>query len=189
MKAQANSTPSPYQGYGSEIKVVTVCRLHDKAKGLFRMLNVHKRLNADGIRFLWFVVGDGADRQELEARTRKAGMNDRFIVIGGKENPFPYYKHADVSATLSYYEGLCGAVNEAKALGKPVIASRFSGIEEQITHEMNGLIVENNEQAIFDGMKRIICDTSLRTRLSNDIYPPEILDDSIKIKQIEILTS
>ena len=94
------------------------------------MLDVYKRLTDEGIEFYWFIVGDGPDRDELEKRVREFGLEKRFILMGRKENPFPYYKYADISTTLSYYEGLCGAVNEAKVIGKPVIATQFSGIED-----------------------------------------------------------
>jgi len=187
MRDRADVAKNPYEGYVDGLKVVTVCRLHDRAKGLFRMVDVHKRLNDEGIQFYWFVVGDGADRERLLSKVREAGLEQCFILLGRQENPFPYYKHADVSATLSYYEGLCGTVNEAKVMGKPVVATRFSGIEEQITDNENGLIVENDEQAIYVGMKRILLDNVLREKLSNDILPRDILDDEHKFEQLEHL--
>ena len=182
MRRSATDSNNPYAIYGEAPKVVTVCRLLDKAKGLFRMLDVHKRLTDSGIEFYWFVVGDGPDREILAESVRGRGMEKRFILVGRKENPFPYYKYSDISATLSYYEGLCGAVNEAKVMGKPVIATHFSGVEEQITDGENGLIVGNDEQSIYEGLKRILTDSSLRAKLTNDILPRSIMDDEYKLE-------
>jgi glycosyltransferase involved in cell wall biosynthesis len=112
-------------------------------------------------------------------------MEDSFLLLGQQENPFPYYLHADISATLSYYEGLCGAVNEAKVMGRPVIATRFSGIGEQLVDGVNGSIVDNNEDAIYTGMRRLLTDADLRARLANDILPETIRDDEYKLAVLE----
>jgi hypothetical protein len=62
-----------------------------------------------------------------------------------------------------------------------VIATRFSGIEEQIEHGVNGLIVEQDEGAICAGLASLICDPGLRERLARGGYPRELLDDDAKI--------
>lgn len=185
MRSRANGEKNPYVGFDDLLKVVTVCRMSDQSKGIFRMLEVHCRLHAAGVNFRWFLVGDGPDAAKLKQTVAERKMADRFILLGEKENPFPYYRHADVSATLSHYEGLCGTVNEAKVMGRPVIATRFSGISEQITDGVNGMIVENNDDAIFDGMKRILTDTELRERLTNDTLPEALIDDDRKIRLLE----
>ena len=187
MVARSSIGGDPYDRYGEVLKVVTVCRLSDQSKGLFRMLDVHRKLRSAGIDFRWFVIGDGLDRKKLEQATREYGMEEHFILMGRKDNPFPYYRYADVSATLSYYEGLCGSVNEAKVLGLPVIATRFSGVEEQLINGVNGLIVENHEHAILEGMKRLLSDGDLRSQLSNDVLPEPIRDDAQKIRLFERL--
>lgn len=188
MLARADKEGNPYAEYKNTLKVVTVCRLSDQSKGLIRMLQVHRELRDRGINFHWFVVGDGSDRDQIAQAVSKMGMTDRFILVGRKENPFPYYRYADISATLSYYEGLCGTVNEAKVLGKPVIATRFSGIDEQITDGMNGLIVENDKDAILVGLQRLLTDKKLREKLTNDIYPTAITDDESKLRLFNQIT-
>ncbi|MDA7880419.1 glycosyltransferase [Mariniblastus sp.] len=181
MRATAEKAHDPYPKGLNGLKVVTVCRLQDKSKGIFRMVDVHQELNAAGIHFHWFVVGDGKDQDQLKRRIDATELTDRFILVGRKENPFPYYRFADLSATLSNYEGLCGTVNEAKACGKPVIATRFSGIDEQITHGKNGWIVENNHNAIVSGLRRMLTDRKLRESITNDDLPTGLTDDDGKL--------
>ncbi len=189
MKKLAEDGKAPeMENNPSFLKVVTVCRLSDKAKGLLRMVSVHSRLNQEGIDFQWFIVGDGPDKEKMQIAINKAGLTDKMILLGSRENPFPYYKNADISATLSYYEGLCGAVNEAKVIGKPVIATEFSGIYEQIEDGETGIIVANNEESIFNGMRQLLCNSELREKLSCAKLPKEIMDDGHKIdKLIEII--
>jgi glycosyltransferase involved in cell wall biosynthesis len=117
----------------------------------------------------------------LQAEVDKEENSSGFIFTGSKNNPFPYYKYADISATLSYYEGLCGTVNEAKVMGKCVIATTFSGINEQIINGENGIIVENNENAILEGFRLLLDNEELRKRLSNDYLPEAIKNDCVKI--------
>lgn len=166
--------------YTDALRVITVCRISDKAKGVFRMLDVYKRLRACGVFFYWLVVGDGPDFEELSRRVKEYQLDDGFILLGRRENPFPLYRYCDVSATLSYYEGLCGTVNEAKIMGLPVIATEFSGIHEQITNGKNGWILENNEDAIFEGMKKILSTPSMITGVKNDDLPDSIANDDNK---------
>lgn len=184
MLVNAELQSDPISEYAEVLKVITVCRLSDKAKGLLRMVNVHKLLMDEGIDFMWFVVGDGPDRELMQKTIDKAGLHSKMILLGSKENPFPYFKSADISATLSYYEGLCGAVNEAKVMGKPVLATQFSGINEQIISEESGLIVPNDEEAIYVGLKRLLTDSVLRKKLTNNALPKMIMDDDYKIDRL-----
>lgn len=184
MLASAEYQKNIFSHYGNDLKVITVCRLSDKAKGLLRMVSVHRRLLDEGIDFMWFVVGDGPDREMMQTAIDKAGLSSKMILLGSKENPFPYFKTADISATLSYYEGLCGAVNEAKVIGKPVLATQFSGINEQIVNEESGLIVANDENAIYDGLKRLLTDHVLRKKLTNNTLPKMIIDDDYKVDRL-----
>ena len=110
-------------------------------------------------------------------------MEDTMILCGATEDPLPYYEHADLVAILSYYEGLCGVVNEAKILCKPVIATKFSGIDEQITNDVNGIIVENNEQAILESMRQILKQPESLKKYQFNGMPEKLLDNQAKVDE------
>lgn len=183
MRAKLDGAMNPYQDT-EQLKVVSVCRMVDKAKGLFRMLRAYDRLYQRGIVFDWYFVGDGADLPKMKDMTKDKPYREHLHFEGEKKNPFPYYKYADLVAVLSYYEGLCGIVNEAKVSGAAVIATEFSGIHEQLTHGENGWIVENDEDAIVVGLERVLTDHALREHMKNTMYPDAILNDDDKIRQI-----
>ena len=171
-----------------KLRILTVCRLADKAKGLFRMARVCKALYEEfGDTFRWFVVGNGPDRQELEARIRDAGLENVMVLCGETKNPFAYYKEADLVAVLSYYEGLCGVVNESKMMQRPVIATKFSGIDEQIRDGYNGYIVENNEGVILEKMREILRNPNKLLPMQINGMPEELLNNDKKIIQYETL--
>lgn len=187
MRNKAAGQPNPFAEDGEGIRVLSVCRLQEAPKGLLRMVEVHRRLLDAGLPHVWHVLGDGPDRSLLERAIDAQGVTASFKLHGAVANPFPYYKHADICAVLSRYEGLCGVVNEARVLERPVIATRFSGIEEQIESGVNGLIVEQGVAAICEGLALLICDAGLRERLGQGGYPAELLDDVAKLECIESL--
>lgn len=173
---------------GDKLKILTVCRLADKAKGLFRMVSVCKTLREEfGDVFRWYIVGNGPDRQELERQIEEAGLVQCMILCGETNNPFVYYKGADLVAVLSYYEGLCGVVNEAKMMQKPVIATEFSGINEQLRDGKNGYIVANDEASILQKMREILSNPERLKPLNVNGMPEELLSNDKKIIQYEVL--
>lgn len=186
MRRQAEGAGDPFAGHAG-LKVLTVCRLQEKQKGLMRMAEVCRRLLDEGLDFHWLVAGDGPDRAMLEAKIRDLGLSGRMVLLGQQPNPFPLYAHADVVAVLSFYEGLCGTVNEAKVMGRAIVATTFSGVTEQIEDGVGGLIVDNDEDAIVEGMRRVLTDASLRERLAAGPLNPAILDDGAKLDALEAL--
>jgi glycosyltransferase involved in cell wall biosynthesis len=181
MRTKATTGGDPFPEAGGVLRIVSVCRLLESQKALLRMVEVHRRLLEAGFAHAWHVLGDGPDRGLLEHAIGDHGVAGTFILHGDVANPFPYYKHADICAVLSRYEGLCGVVNEARVLERPVIATRFSGIEEQIEHGVNGLIVEQDVESICDGMASLIRDVEIRKRLAVGGYPVALLDDGLKL--------
>ena len=189
MRAQADGQPNPFEEYRGVPCILTVCRLQEVSKGLLRMVEVHRRLLDAGLPHAWHVLGDGPDRALLEQAIHAGGLSETFKLHGAVANPFPYYMYADICAVLSRYEGLCGVVNEARVLERPVIATRFAGIEEQIENGVNGMIVEQDVEAICDGLTFLIRDAGLRARLAQGGYPRALLDDEAKVNALLELMS
>lgn len=178
--------PDEYNGLDGVAKIVTVARLHEATKGLVRMVEVAGALIKKGYQFKWFVVGDGPDRHMFEATIKEHHLEDTFVLCGFKAKPFNYYQYADLVAVLSYVEGFCGAVTEAKMLQRPIIVTNFA-VKEQIQDGVNGLIVENNHEAIIAGMEKLLSDEAFRESLAVNGLSQEILDNDYKIKQFEEL--
>lgn len=169
----------------SRLRIVTVCRLEEKSKGLLRMANIAKVLQEEfPDQFCWYIVGDGPDKALLQQKIEEYGLEQAMILCGATKDPFPYYAHADLVAVLSYYEGLCGVINEAKLMERPVIATRFSGIDEQITSGVNGMIVENEESAILSAMRRILQQPESIQKYQINGMPDKLLNNKAKITEL-----
>ena len=68
-------------------------------------------------------------------------MENYVIILGKKENPYPYIKMCDVYVQPSRYEGKCVAVREAQILGKPVVITSYATAESQLEDGVDGIIV------------------------------------------------
>tara|TARA_R110001599_G_scaffold266200_1_gene466938 strand:+ start:16775 stop:17905 length:1131 start_codon:yes stop_codon:yes gene_type:complete len=188
MRVRAQAGPDPFPTRRSDaLRIISVCRLQERAKALVRMVRVARRLADAGLDFDWFVLGDGPDRARMEAEIAAQDLGGHMHLLGRVENPFPAYAHADLVAMLSNYEGLCGVVNEAKIMGKPIVATRVSGVDEQLVHGETGLIAEQDADSIFDAMHKVMTDDGLRETLSNDRLPAALLDDANKLDVLSAL--
>jgi len=147
------------------LNVVTVSRL-DFKKGLQTALKAHKRLDREGINFRWYLVGEGPERAVLMPRIQQYGLQNKFILLGGKKNPYPYIKKADLFVLPSRSEGYSTVLVEAKILKRPIITTDIGGAQEEIVSGKNGLIVPTTEDALFLGMKKMLLDSSLREQFA-----------------------
>jgi glycosyltransferase involved in cell wall biosynthesis len=148
------------------LRVVTVARLSFE-KGVDIAIQVHSQLEKEGISFKWYVIGDGKERSALEALILANGLQGKFILLGHKDNPYPYIENADVFALFSREEGFGLVVTEAKILQRPIIITDFATAKEQIDSERNGLIVTQDVEVICQGMRKLILEKSLRARFSH----------------------
>lgn len=156
--------------------VITVGRLSPE-KAIERTIRIHSRLDKEGIFFRWYVIGGGDLRGSLERQINACGLQNKFNLLGQKTNPYPYFLKSDIFVLASLFEGCSVAINEAKVFARPMLVTDVGGAREQITSEVNGLIVDNKEEAIYQGLKRLLQDKALRTKfsdsLSNFVYDLE----------------
>ncbi len=137
-----------------KISFVQVSRLVDQ-KAVGRLIDVHKKLIDDGLEHNIYVVGDGPLHEELQNKIDELGISDSFILLGSRENPYPYIKAADYFLLASYYEGYPMVLLEARALNKYIIISDSAARETLIEYD-NNLILKNNEDGIYKGLKNVI---------------------------------
>ncbi|WP_396128566.1 glycosyltransferase [Exiguobacterium mexicanum] len=137
------------------ISFITVCRLSIYHKGLDSAIQAFKRIKEEGHSFKWVIIGDGPDRKEVEELIEQANLKTNIILTGNKINPYPYFKQCQVFLMPSRYEGKPMAVTEAQILGLPVIATEYASAKEQIINDFNGILVSNDEEGIYKGIKVI----------------------------------
>ncbi|WP_322971865.1 glycosyltransferase [Faecalibacter sp. LW9] len=125
-------------------------------KGFDRLLRAHRRLLDEGFKHQVWIVGDGYDFPNIKKLVDELQINDTAHLIGFKENPYPYFIQADYYILSSRYEGYPTVLFEAMTLAKPIIATDVSGVREMLNDGELGCIIENSEEAIFNGLKYFI---------------------------------
>lgn len=138
----------------NKLSFVQVSRLVDQ-KAVGRLIDVHKHLIDDGLEHNIYIVGDGPLHEELQNKIDELGIKDSFILLGSRENPYPYIKAADYFLLASYYEGYPMVLLEGRALNKYIIITD-SAARETIMDYDSKLILKNNEDGIYKGIKSVI---------------------------------
>ena len=93
------------------------------------------------------LVGDGPRRPWLEQRTRELGLQDRVCFAGFRRDIYPLLRAMDIFVLPSRWEGLPGAVIEAMATGRPVVASDLPPLREIVSSPEIGILVRPGEKS------------------------------------------
>ena len=125
-------------------------------KGFDRLLKVHKRLLDEGFHHKILILGDGYDFENIKNLQKDLGVTETSTLFGFTDNPYPQIKNADFYILSSRYEGFPTVLFEAITLKKNIIATDVSGVREMLDDGKLGLIIENSEQGIYDGMKKAL---------------------------------
>ncbi len=136
------------------INFLTVARLVEQ-KAIDRVIKVHKRLIDEGYKHKFYVIGDGPEKENLEKMIKENNVRETFILLGKKENPYPYIKNADIFCLLSEFEGYGMVLEEAKILSKPIIITDTAAREALVGYS-NSKIAENTEEGIYVKLKEVI---------------------------------
>lgn len=151
----------------SGLKIVTVCRLDNRHKGLDRAVTACQRLMERGDDFRWYVVGDGPDREALELQIHNCGASRHMIMLGPRKNPYPYIREADLFILPSRYEGKPIVITEAQILGCPALVTDYASAKGQIANNIDGVIVENSDSGLIGGVLDL-CGDPVRIRTLRD---------------------
>ena len=147
-------------------RLLTVGRLNPQ-KAYEVAIEAMRRLKEAGVKARWYVLGEGEERPRLEALIHRYGLEQDFVLVGAVENPFPYYAGCDLYVHATRFEGRSVAIQEAQALGRPVLASDCSGNREQITDGVNGRLVALKPEQIAAQIREMLGDPKLLEHLGS----------------------
>jgi glycosyltransferase involved in cell wall biosynthesis len=136
-------------------------------KGQSKLIPVVDRLiNDDGLDVELWLIGDGAQREEVETAIRRYSLEAAVLLKGFHKNPYPFVKASDIVVSASDCEGYPLVLCEALCLGKAIVATNVSGTKEVLGDGEYGMLVENDEESIYRGLKQMIADKALREQYS-----------------------
>lgn len=165
--------PKEYQSRNNIF--LTVARVTHE-KGVDIAIRAAHELKRRGISFVWFELGKGVAGDSEFNRCRKLidelDVGDVFKLLGPKENPYPYIANCDIVIQPSRFEGKSVVLDEAKILAKPIVATAYPTVADQIS-DSDGIIVEIDPVALADGIESLIKDDELKAKLTRHLIEEE----------------
>ena len=167
LQGSAGSGQGELDGARRELEVLAVARLVPQ-KGLDLLIRAFASL-PEPVRASWrlVLVGDGPERNALNALVQQQGISDQVAFEGFQADPLRYMQRASIFALPSRFEGMPNALLEAMASGLPSVVSDASpGPLEMVCDGRQGLVVPNeNVDAFAVALERLMVDECLRLQL------------------------
>ncbi len=165
----------------SKKKILSVGRL-DPIKAYDLAIKAAKEFKKQNIDFVWYIIGDGKIREDLEKQKSDAGLDDYMYFIGAQINPYKYMHYADVIVQSSKYEGKSIVLDEAKLLSKPIVATNYSTVTDAIKDKETGIITEMTPESLANGISEMLKNDHLRKSIIRNIAA-DAKDNTDEIKK------
>lgn len=148
----------------STVKLLSIGRFSEQ-KRFDEVPQIASIIKLKGIDFKWYIIGYGGEEELIRSKISEFGMEDTVIILGKKDNPYPYIKACDIYLQPSRYEGKCVAVREAQMLNKPVIITNYATSKSQLTDGFDGVIVSMDNEGCAQGIIDVIKNKDLQRQL------------------------
>jgi glycosyltransferase involved in cell wall biosynthesis len=169
--------------------ILAVGRFVEK-KGFSCLVDACGELKRQQVNCRVVIVGDGPLRGEIEDQIRRMDLQDRVRLEGSRTHDElidKYYRRATLfvlpckEADNKDKDGLPVVLEEAMAMGIPVVTTPIAGIPELVRHNQTGLLVPpENPDELARSIKRLLTDDSLRWRLT--MTARKIIEDEYDIE-------
>ena len=152
----------------NEFTIVSVGRL-DPVKLHEQGVEVMKELKHRNLKFKWLVIGEGPLKNKVEQRISEYQLQNEILLLGTRENPYPYIKKADVFLHLSKFEGYGIAIAEARILKKCIVLNDFTTASSHIKNGFDGVITSLNPVEIAAEIEKLMLDKNLRKKYEQNV--------------------
>ena len=163
---QACDAATAFPGDGC-IRLLSVGRFCT-AKNFDNVPEICRMIRESGLNIKWYLIGYGGDEALIRRRIEEAGMQEHVIILGKKENPYPYIKACDLYVQPSRYEGKCVAVREAQMLGKPVVITNYATSSSQLEDGVDGVVVPMDNAGCAAGIAALLREPQRMEQLSRN---------------------
>ncbi len=164
------------------VRILTVGRLTQE-KGQELCIKVLKRLKEQDYNVRWYCIGEGTQRANYESIINQYNLQNDFILLGSKTNPYSYMKNCDIYVQPSKHEGYCITLAEARCFNKPIVTTNFAGANEQIRNMKTGLIINYDEEEMYTAIKKLLDDQNLARTFCENLSL-EIINSTNEIQKL-----
>lgn len=155
----------------SVLKLLTIGR-YSPPKRMEIIPSICRGLKEAGVDVRWYIIGYGSTDIENAVRDnmRKEGVEEQVILLGKKDNPYPYIKACDMYVQPSKYEGKSITVREAQILCKPVIITNYPTAKSQVADGVDGVIVPLDVDGCTAAMAEFLKDKEKQERIADYLH-------------------
>ncbi len=149
-----------------DVNLLTIGR-YSAPKRMEYIPKICRRLKEAGVAVKWYMIGYGGRDVEsaVRANIQQEGVEKNVILLGKKDNPYPYIQACDIYVQPSKYEGKSITVREAQILCKPVVITNYPTAKSQLKDGVDGVIVPLEIEECASAMVRFIHDMDLQGRI------------------------
>lgn len=163
--------------------VICSCGRFSPVKGFDMAVEAARALKKQNLNFIWYFVGDGPERKNIEQKIKEYGLENEIVITGMQKNPYPYMAGCDIYVQPSYEEALGLTILEAQRLNKPVITTATVGGLKLVETDKNGIVCDINPNAIADSIISLINDKEKFNRITNNLKSTDYSHEFDKYKQ------
>ncbi|MBR6951284.1 MAG: glycosyltransferase [Oscillospiraceae bacterium] len=150
------------------IRLLSIGRF-SHAKNFDNVPDICARIRAAGLPVKWYLIGYGGEEELIRHKIAEAGMQENVIILGKRENPYPYIAACDLYVQPSRYEGKAVTVREAQLLGKPVVITDYPTSSSQLEDGLDGIIVPMDNTGCAKAISSLLKDSSILKGIQNDL--------------------
>jgi len=162
--------------------VLCSCGRFSRVKGFDLAIEAAKILKENSISFIWYFVGDGPERENIEKSIKEYNLQEEIIITGMQKNPYPYINACDIYIQPSYEEAMPLTLIEAKRLNKPMVTTDTVGGRKLVNDRIDGLICDINAQSIAVAVEKLITDKNTLEQIKNSLNNIDYSEEFNKYK-------
>ena len=167
----------------SDFNVLSVGR-YCEAKGFDNAIKALRILHDRGYTNIkWYIVGYGGEELLYRKLIEENYLEESFILLGKKINPYPYMKACDLYVQPSRYEGKAVTVSEAQILGKAIMLTNYATVKSQVKEGYDGYISEQSIEGIANSIEKLYLSESIRNYLSENCIKSDY-SNSYELKKL-----
>lgn len=176
-KSEENITDFPV----SDVPVfISIGRLHTR-KGYHKLMEAHAKMLKDGFSHKIIILGDGEELPNLLSQQKLLGVENTFLFLGNKMNPYPYLKKADFFIMPSESEAWPLVLAEALILQKPSIATNTGDVSTMLEDGKTGILINYDEDEMYLAIKKFLTDKEMVAKMHENLDHIEEKFDNNKV--------
>ncbi len=167
LEKMSQEIPAEFEEKTNTKNILTIGRIA-APKGYDIAIDAAEILSKKGYDFKWFSIGKGELYDELLQKVKEKNLEEKFVFLGERANPYPYLANCDIYVQPSYSEGKSIAVDEAKILARPIVATKFSTVYDQLIDGETALLADIDAASVAEKIEQLF-DENLAKKLSENL--------------------